>query len=415
MSIISDNKKRLEEIKDWLKLKKEELAILNNPVQVKQADLSLGDKKYPAWRIIHNRALGPGKGGIRFHPTVGQAEMQSLAFWMSLKTSLLNIPYGGAKGGIKINPKELNEQELEQLSRAYIQAFHQFLGQDKDIPAPDVYTNPQVMAWMLDEYEKINNRHEPGMITGKPLELGGIEIRQDATAQGAYYIIKQVSKQFLNNKREAIKVVIQGFGNAGAYLAEKLASDGYLIIAASDSQGGVLNERGLDVKKLSGFKQAGGSLKDFPGGQTINNQALLTLKTDILALAALENQITEENADQIQAKYILELANGPINYLADKILIKKNILIIPDILTNAGGVVASHFEWAQNKTGQVLDKDYLISLLEKKMISAWQAVYSLYQEEYQAKISLRQAAYIIAIKRILRANKWRGRIAKEEK
>lgn len=409
MSIILDNQKRLDELKKILKLNSKEIKILNKPVQIKKFNICIAKKKYLAWRVIYNNALGPGKGGIRFHPDVSQDEVQSLAFWMSLKTALVNLPYGGAKGGVRVNPKNLSQLEIENLSRAYIKAFYKYLGQDKDIPAPDVYTNSEVMAWMLDEYEKIKEAHEPAMITGKPIELGGIAMRQDATAQGAYIINKQIAKQFFKVKNRNIKIVIQGFGNAGSYLAKKLVNDGFLIIAVSDSQGGVFNENGLNIDKLIKFKEKTGYLKNFPNSKNINNHQLLNLKTDILALAALENQITEINANEIQAKYILELANGPINYKADKILDKKKIIIIPDILTNAGGVIASHFEGMQNKIGQVLDEKYLKDLLAQKMIFAWQEVFNLYQK-YKGNISLRQSAYIIAILRILKAEKLRGRL-----
>ena len=408
METKTDNQKRLDDIKALLNLNEREVELLSKPIQTKKADISLNGKKYPAWRVIYNNTLGPGKGGIRFHEDVSESEVQSLAFWMTLKTSLLNLPYGGAKGGIKINPKGLDEKDLEALSRGYIQAFHEFLGDNKDIPAPDVYTNSQVMAWMLDEFEKINNFHQPGMITGKPIELGGLEIRKDATAQGAYYVANQVINNFLSKKNK-VKVVIQGFGNAGAYLAKKLNHNNCLVIAISDSQGGVYNEEGLDVEELIEFKQNGNSLKDYTKAENIENDHLLTLETDILALAALEDQITEENAKDVKANYILELANGPVNYLADKILEENNILVIPDVLTNAGGVVASYFEWGQNKVGQILDNNYLENLLEKKMNNSWEEVFNFYNS-FNGKITLRQSAYMIAIKRILKAEKWRGRI-----
>ncbi len=404
----TDNQKRLDDIKVLLNLNKSELNLLLKPIQVKKARLKLNKKQYLAWRIIHNNALGPGKGGIRFHPNISEEEIKSLAFWMTLKTSLLNLPYGGAKGGVKINPKNLNKKEIEIISRSYIKVFHKFLGENKDIPAPDIYTNSQIMAWMLDEYEKINKVHQPAMITGKPLELGGIELRNEATAQGAYYIAKQVINKFLVHKKK-IKVAIQGFGNAGSYLAKKLSKENCLIIAASDSQGGVYNKNGLDINKLIKFKQKGGSLKDFPNGKAINNNQLLTLKTDILALAALENQIVKENVNKVQADYVLELANGPIDYFADKKLEEKNILVVPDILTNAGGVVASYFEWGQNKVGKLFDNNYLKILLKRKMDSAWEEVFNFYNLSNK-KISLRQAAYMIAVKRVLKAEKWRGKL-----
>lgn len=409
MKKISDNEKRLEDIKKALKLNDQELNLLKKPVQIKSFNLKLNDKKYPAYRIIHSKALGPGKGGIRFHPEVSKEEVSSLSFWMTLKCSLLNLPFGGAKGGIKVDPKKLKQEELEKLSRLYVRAFFNYLGENKDIPAPDVYTNSQTMAWMLDEYEKIKKESEPGMITGKPLELGGLEIRKDATAQGAYYIAKKLISNYLKNKKN-LKIAIQGFGNAGMYLAKKLADDNHKIIALSDSQGGIYNQKGLDIDKIINFKKQGTSLMDIPNEKNINNEELLELKVDILALAALENQITKKNAEKIKASYILELANGPITYEADKILNNKNILVVPDILTNAGGVVASYFEWSQNKTGNILDNNYLLKLLKTKMDNSWLEVFNYYKSSKE-KISLRQAAYTIAIKRLLKAEKWRGNIA----
>jgi glutamate dehydrogenase/leucine dehydrogenase len=407
MSIFEDNLARLKEVASLDSLSNEDLELISSPAQVKYADLEVNGKKYPAWRIIYSRDLGPGKGGIRFHPEVSEDEVKSLAFWMALKNSLADIPYGGAKGGVKFDPKTTDKKELEQISRAYVQAFHEFIGQDKDIPAPDVYTNSQTMAWMLDEFEKIKGRHEPGMITGKPVELGGITMRSDATAQGAYLSTQAMTKEFLGSKKTSeIKVAIQGFGNAGLFMAEKMSADGYLVVAASDSQGGVYNENGLDITALSEFKKAGNRLSDFDGGKKITNAELLELPVDILALAALENQITAENANNIQAQYIVELANGPIDLAADRILDQSGKIVVPDILANSGGVIVSYFEWAQNKTGQILDEEYLRELLTKKMKNNWQKLLAVYKEK--TGISLRQAAYIIAIRRILAAKKWRS-------
>lgn len=407
MSIFSDNLERINELAGLDNLSQDDIKALSFPAQVKYAELEIGDKKYPAWRIIYSRDIGPGKGGIRFHPDVNEDEVQSLAFWMALKNSLADIPYGGAKGGVRFDPKGSSEKELEAVSRAYAQAFHEFIGQDKDIPAPDVYTNSQTMAWILDEFEKIKGHHEPGMITGKPIELGGIQLRADATAQGAYLVAQAMVAEFLNNKeKKDIKIAIQGFGNAGLFMAEKMREDGYLVVAASDSQGGIYNENGLDIEALVSFKKAGNKLSDFQGGQAISNGELLELKVDILALAALENQITADNAGRIQADYLVELANGPIDLAADKILTAAGKIIVPDILANSGGVIVSYFEWAQNRTGQILDEDYLKELLTKKMEKNWHKLLAIYKEKNN--ISLRQAAYILAVRRILSAKRWRG-------
>lgn len=405
-SIFQDNLSRLKKAQEVMGFSDKELEYLSKPAQIKTATLSVSGKEYPAWRIIFNRDLGPGKGGIRFHPEVSEDEVSSLSFWMSIKNSLADIPYGGAKGGVKVDPKTLTDQEKEELSRQYVAKLYKYLGQDKDIPAPDVYTNSQIMAWMLDEFEKQTKKHEPGMITGKPLELGGIELRQDATARGAYIIAKEAIRDMKDESEKPV-FAIQGFGNAGSYLAKMLSGDGYKVVAVSDSQGAIYNEAGLDISKLLELKANKGSVIDYKEAEKISNQELLSLSVDFLALAALENQITESNAEQVKAKYILELANGPVSNEGDKILASKNITVIPDILANAGGVVVSYFEWAQNRTGNILDSEYLVKLLEKKMKLGWSKVY---KESQDKQISLREASYVIAIDRILKAAKFRGKV-----
>jgi len=408
MSIFEDNLKRLKDIQETENISDAQIAPLLAPAESHYKELDIKGKKYPSWRIVYNRALGPGKGGIRFHPEVSEDEVKSLAFWMMLKDSLVDIPYGGAKGGVKFDPKKADATELEEVSRKYIDAFYKYLGQDKDVPAPDVYTDAQVMAWMLDEFEKKTGHHEPGMITGKPIELGGIKLRGDATAQGGYLVTKEMISKFLADKKD-MTIAIQGFGNAGLYMAKKLSADGLKIVAVSDSKGGIYDKSALDIDALADFKNSGQSVNDYCTGNKITNAELLRLPVDILILAALENQITESNAQKIQTNYIVELANGPISYDADKILSDKKKIIVPDILANSGGVIVSYFEWAQNRTGQILDEEYLRELLEKKMKSNWQRVYGKYQEKLGV-ITLRQAAYAIAINKILSAEKLRGRI-----
>ncbi|MFA5131606.1 MAG: Glu/Leu/Phe/Val dehydrogenase [Patescibacteria group bacterium] len=405
MSIFADNLNRLQEIREIEGISEAEMSALLEPTQLKYTELDIKGKKYPAWRIIYNRDLGPGKGGIRFHPDVSEDEVKSLAFWMTLKNSLADIPYGGAKGGVKFDPKAADKAELEEVSRKYIDAFYEFVGQDKDIPAPDVYTNGQIMSWMLDEFEKKVGHHEPGMITGKPIELGGIALRGDATAQGGYIVTKELAAKLIT--KTEVKVIVQGFGNAGLFMAEKLYKDGYKIIAVSDSRGGIYEEAGLNIPALAQFKNQGNNVGAWTEGKAITNAELLELKTDILVLAALENQITETNANNIKADYIIELANGPITYAADKILAANKKIIVPDILANSGGVIVSYFEWAQNRTGQILDEEYLRNLLEKKMRVNYKRVYDKYNE-HQGNITLRQAAYIIAVRRILTAANYRG-------
>lgn len=412
MSLTSGNLSRLKEIQEIENLSDEELSLLQSPAKVHYAELELNGNKYPAWRILYSNDLGPGKGGIRYHSDVSEDEVSSLAFWMAIKNSLAAIPYGGAKGGVKIDPKKLSKEELEEISREYVRKFSDFLGQDKDIPAPDVYTNSQVMSWMLDEFENIKGQHEPGMITGKPLELGGLEIRQDATAEGGYVVFCEAIKD-LSLEKEKLSVAIQGFGNAGSFLAEKLAASQIKVVAVSDSSGGIYKESGLDINKLKAHKESGNDVKSFSEGKEITNQELLELDVDVLVLAALENQITGDNADRIKADYFLELANGPINFEADKILRDKGKLVIPDVLANSGGVIASYFEWAQNRTGQILDNDYLKETLNKKMIQNWKQVYKKYIDN-EKKISLRQSAYAIAVRRIIEAAKYRGRMNKNQ-
>lgn len=409
MTVFENIKKELEKISSYLGLSDNEKDYLLKPKSIKKVELTLNKNKYLAWRIIHNDVLGPGKGGIRFHPDVSEDEVRSLSFWMSIKTALMELPLGGAKGGIKVNPKELSNKELEKLSREYIKHLHEYIGQDKDIPAPDVYTNSQIMAWMLDEFEKINKRHEPGMITGKPLELGGCQIRADATSKGGLIILEEFLKRF-NKKPNELKIAIQGFGNAGMNIAKMLHDKGYNIIALSDSKGAIIFNKIFDIEKVIKHKQTTGNVLGFPDTKKITNKEILELDTDILILAALENQITDKNADKIKARYILELANGPITFEADEILTKKKIIVIPDILANAGGVVASYCEWSQNKSGNIHPKEDMEKVLHNHMTNAFHNVYKIYQEKKNkdSKFNIRTAAYLIAIKRILNAAKLRG-------
>ncbi len=400
---------RLKDIQAIEGLSDEAVALLSAPKRMATAELEVDGKTYPAWRIVFNDACGPGKGGIRFHPDVCEDEVKSLSFWMAVKNSLAGLPYGGGKGGVKFDPKTTDKATIEKISRKYVGAFHEVLGQDIDIPAPDVYTNGQIMSWMLDEFEKIKGRHEPGMITGKPLELGGSALRGDATARGGYIVIKEMAQRILGADK-GLKVAIQGFGNAGLHITRMLAADGFSVVAASDSQGGIYNPEGLDVAKLVESKEQGIPVGDYASGQKISNQELLELPVDILILAALENQITAANADKVQARCIVELANGPIDYAADKILFSKKIMVVPDILANSGGVIVSYFEWCQNRTGNILDDAYLTDLLYKKMKGSWEAVYAK-QQEKPDQIDLRSAAYIIALNRILAAEKYRGHLS----
>ncbi len=407
MSIFNNITRNLEKVSDYLNLTDSEKELLLKHKTIHKARLIVNKKSYDAWRIIHNDSLGPGKGGIRFHPNVSEDEVRSLSFWMSLKNSLAGLPYGGAKGGVKINSKELSEKESEAVARAYIQSFHTDIGENKDIPAPDVYTNPKIMGWMLDEFEKITGRHEPGVITGKPIELGGCVLRGDATSKGGK-IILDLFLENINKRAEDTSVIVQGFGNAGMNIAKMLHNGGYTVIGVSDSKGGIFNENGLDINKIIQTKKELSTVTQYADAKQVTNKDLLELKTDVLVLAALENQITKENANEIKAKNILELANGPITSEADDILNEKGIIVIPDILANSGGVIVSYCEWVQNKTGHIFSKDYMENILKEKLLHSFNGTYELYTKEKD--FSMRNAAYVIALKRILNAERARDNL-----
>lgn len=400
----------LDKVSNIMNLNEKEKKVLLSFRRINHAELNVDGKTYPAWRIVHNDAFGPGKGGIRFHPGVSEDEVKSLAFWMSIKNSLAGLPYGGAKGGVKIDPKDMDGKTLEKISRAYINAFHNVLGQDIDVPAPDVYTTPQHMAWMLDEFERIKGKHEPGMITGKPLSLGGIPLRNDATAKGGYIVFKEILSALKNS---SLTVAVQGFGNAGYYFADMAFMDGakhgIKVVAVSDSKGGMFDANGLDINKVKQAKEKDGSVSCYQGcnSRKITNEELLELDVDFLVLAALENQVTTQNASKIKATYILELANGPVSADADDVLFKNNVKVVPDVLANSGGVIGSYLEWVQNRTGMIFEDDYLAQRLEKIMKKSYNDVLKLSKEK---KINMRLGAYVLAIQRILDAERARGRI-----
>ncbi len=411
MAIFENIKKELKKVSKFMELTENEIDYLLRHKSIQKSEIELADKKYPAWRIIHNNVLGPGKGGIRFHPDVSEDEVKSLSFWMSLKNSLIEIPYGGAKGGIKINPRELGKKEIEIISREYVKAFHEFIGENRDIPAPDVNTDSWVMGIMLDEYEKIKGYHEPGVITGKPIELGGCALRKDSTSKGGKIILKEFLNK-IRKKPEEIIIAIQGFGNVGMNVAKMLHDDNFKVVAVSDVKGGIYSKEGLDIEKVIHHNNKTGSVVQFKDSESITNSELLALGVDVLIPAAMENQITKKNVLNIKAKYILELANGPITFDADEILTKKGVIVIPDILANAGGVVVSYCEWCQNKAGHIHPKDEMNCVLNNKMINTFYNIYELYQEgkNKNPEFSMRTAAYIIAIKRIIAAAKARGEI-----
>ncbi|MBS3165941.1 Glu/Leu/Phe/Val dehydrogenase [Candidatus Woesearchaeota archaeon] len=384
-------------------LSEKELLILQTPEHTLQAELHVNGKTYPAYRVQYNNARGPYKGGIRFHPDVHLDEVKSLAFWMTLKCAVADIPLGGGKGGITFDPKKFSEKELEEISRAYIRAFYQHLGSGKDIPAPDVYTTPQIMGWMLDEYETLTAKKDPGMITGKPLNLGGSQVRDIATALGGTYVLNEaVNKLNLSHKT----VAIQGFGNAGMNMA-KLLAEKYTIVAVSDSKGGIYDSKGLDIAKVIEAKEKTSSVIGYSSAEKITNEELLTCDCAILIPSALNDVITAENASQVKAKIVLELANGPTTLEADEILFKRGILVLPDILSNAGGVTVSCFEWQQNVHQEHWDADTVKKKLKEKIVDAFNQLWDVYQGK---SYNFRTATYIYAIKKVLDAERKRGRI-----
>ncbi|MBT4936185.1 Glu/Leu/Phe/Val dehydrogenase [Candidatus Woesearchaeota archaeon] len=394
----------LKKISPLMNLGDKELEILSTPENVLQAELDVNGKKYPAYRVQFNSARGPYKGGIRYHPEVDLDEVKSLAFWMALKTAVADIPLGGGKGGITVNPKELSVSEIEELSRKFVRAFYEHLGPRKDIPAPDVYTTPQIMAWMRDEFEKITGESAPGMITGKPLELGGSLVRDIATALGGVYVLEEaMDKLSLKEKT----VAIQGFGNAGMNAAKLLIERGFTIVAVSDSKGGIYNKEGVDIDAVINTKKESGSVIHYSNAEKITNEQLLSIGCAVLVPSALSDAITKDNASNVKAKIIVELANGPTTTEADEILHSKNVLVLPDILANAGGVTVSYFEWVQNNTNDYWDEELIKTRLKEKMVTAFNGIWQLYSQNDH---DFRTNTYMIAITKILTAERLRGRI-----
>jgi len=360
---------------------------------------------FKGFRVQYNDARGPNKGGIRFHPDETIDTVRALAAWMTWKCAVVDIPLGGGKGGVICNPKRMSPGELERLSRAYIRALGSALGPEKDIPAPDVYTTPQIMAWMMDEYSAITGHNTPGVITGKPLSVGGSEGRGDATARGGAYTTREAAKHLGMNLNGA-SLAIQGFGNAGQYAAllfKELL--GCRVVAVSDTRGGVYREEGLDPEALIKHKMDTGSVTGFPGTRPISNDDLLELSVDVLAPSALEEVITDRNADRIRARIIAELANGPTTPEADEVLYRKGIFVIPDFLCNAGGVTVSYFEWVQNVGGYYWEEGEVHEKLDKKMTRAFRDVLNM---SLKHEVDMRTAAYMVAIERVADAMRARG-------
>lgn len=409
-SLFADASRRLERALKYVSLSEDTTERLKFPksslsvsIPVRMDDGSL--KIFSGYRVRYDDTRGPTKGGVRYHPNVSLDEVTSLAFWMTFKCAVLSLPFGGAKGGITVSPKELSKLELERLSRGYIDAIADFIGPDIDIPAPDVYTNQMIMGWFMDQYSIIRRQLCPGVVTGKPITLGGSLGRDAATATGAFFVMETILPK-LGQIPANTTVAIQGFGNAGGVLAQLLAQAGYKVVAVSDSQGGIYAKNGLDIPSVRQFKEANKSVKavycegsvcNIVEHDIVTNEELLTLDVDVLIPAALENQITAENANQIKAKYIFEVANGPTTSEADRILEERGIQVFPDILVNAGGVTVSYFEWVQNRNGLYWTLEEVNQRLKQKMIEETEQIWKISQD---LSIPMRTAAYIQGLNRL---------------
>lgn len=360
-------------------------------------------KVFTGFRGQHNDAVGPTKGGVRFHPQVSADEVRALSMWMTLKAGIVDLPYGGGKGGIICDPREMSMGELERLSRGYVRALSQVMGPTKDIPAPDVFTNAQIMAWMMDEYSRIDEFNSPGFITGKPIVLGGSQGRDRATAEGVTIIINEAAKKRGIDMKGA-RIVIQGFGNAGSFLSKFLHDAGAKVIGISDAYGALHDPNGLDIDYLLDRRDSFGTVTTL-FDNTISNEELLELDCDILVPAAIENQITEKNANDIKAKIVVEAANGPTTSEATKILTERGILLVPDVLASAGGVTVSYFEWVQNNMGYYWTEEEVRERMTTKMVEAFENVYNVASTR---NIDMRLAAYMIGIRKTAEASRFRG-------
>ncbi|HID93523.1 MAG TPA: Glu/Leu/Phe/Val dehydrogenase [bacterium (Candidatus Stahlbacteria)] len=394
---------------DKLGLEKDMREILRKPKRqlIVSFPVKMDDGTYrvfEGYRVQHNLARGPAKGGIRYHPDVTLDEVKALAMWMTWKCAVVNIPFGGAKGGVICNPKEMSQRELEGLTRRFTDEISIIIGPEKDIPAPDVYTNPQTMAWIMDTYSMHHGYSIPGVVTGKPLSIGGSKGRNEATARGCSFTIREACKHLGINMNGAT-VAVQGYGNAGSIAAQLLQEMGCKIIAVSDSKGGIYSSGGFSATEVLEHKKETGSVINFPGTKPISNEELLELECDILVPAALENAITSDNAGNIKAKIIGEAANGPTTPEADKVLHDKGIFVIPDILANAGGVTVSYFEWVQDTQGFFWTENEVNERLERVMTESFADVFDISRRE---KVDMRTAAYMLAIGRVAEATRTRG-------
>ncbi|KYC96782.1 Glu/Leu/Phe/Val dehydrogenase [Heyndrickxia sporothermodurans] len=386
---------------EMYELLKEPLRILTVRMPIRMDDGTI--KVFTGYRSQHNDAVGPTKGGVRFHPEVNEDEVKALSMWMTIKCGIVDLPYGGGKGGIVCDPRTMSMGEIERLSRGYVRAISQIVGPTKDIPAPDVYTNSQIMAWMMDEYSSLRENDSPGFITGKPIVLGGSEGRDKATAQGVTICIEEAAKKKGFDLKGA-RVVIQGFGNAGSFLAKFLHDEGAKVIGISDAYGALHDPNGLDIDYLLDRRDSFGTVTTL-FENTITNKELLELDCDILVPAAISNQITSENASNIRASIVVEAANGPTTAEATKILTERGILLVPDVLASSGGVTVSYFEWVQNNQGYYWTEDEVNEKLRKKLVDAFNNVYTTAETR---KLNMRLAAYMVGLRNAAEASKFRG-------
>ena len=387
-------------IREVLKHPKRELTV-NFPVRMDNGEYRV----YTGYRVQYNMARGPCKGGIRYHPQVTLDEVRALAAWMTWKTAVVNIPYGGAKGGVICDPKHMSKGELERLTRRFASEISGIIGPEMDIPAPDVYTDSQTMAWIMDTYSMQKGFSVPGVVTGKPISLGGSEGRGEATGRGCAYVVREAAKD-IGLRMKGATVAVQGYGNAGNVAADLLYDEqGAKIIAVSDSKGGIFKADGFNPHAVEEHKKKTGSVVGFPGAKAISNEEVLETKADVLIPAALENQLTAKNADKVQARIVAEAANRPTVPAADTVLFEKKALVLPDILANAGGVTVSYFEWAQDIQGFFWSEPDVNAKLEHVMVQSYQAVHKVATER---KVHHRTAAYVVAIQRVVDAMRMRG-------
>jgi glutamate dehydrogenase len=399
--VINEALNKLGYNQDMYELLKEPLSMLSVRIPLRRDDGST--KIYTGFRAQHNDAVGPIKGGVRFHPDVNEDEVKALSMWMSLKCGIADLPFGGGKGGIICDPRTMSMGELERLSRGYVRAVSQIVGPNKDIPAPDVFTNSQIMAWMMDEYSRLRANDSPGFITGKPLVLGGSEGRERAAAQGVTICIEEAVKR-QGIPLEGARIIIQGFGNAGSFLAKLMDEAGAKVIGISDAYGAIYNPDGLNINYLLDRRDSFGMVTPLFEG-TITNEELLELECEVLVPAAVSNQITAENAHNIKAKIIVEAANGPTTLEATRILTERGILIVPDVLAGTGGVTVSYYEWVQNRQGYYWSEEVVEARLREKLVTSFEQIYNLSKNR---KINMRLAAYMVGVRKMAEASKFRG-------